>query len=155
LSWFSRDGKKVSDVGAPQPNNYLALSPEEKRVAVSVGTMSTDLWVHDMDRGALSRLTFDPASDGYAVWSPDGGRVAFLSSRGGKLDLYIKAAGGAGADEGLFQSPNFKLPTDWSRDGRNLVFSERDPKTKHDLWTLDMETRKATLFLRTEFNEQQ
>src|SRR5207249_3068312 len=39
--------------------------------------------------------------------------------------------------------------------GRKLVFSQTDPKTKHDLWTLDMETRKATLFLGTEFNERQ
>ncbi len=152
LSWFTRDGNKVADVGAPQPNFYPALSPEEKRVAVSVGA---NLWVHDVDRGALTRFTFDPAADNFPVWSPDGGRIAFSSARGGKYDLYIKAASGAGADEGLFQSPNFKVPTDWSRDGRNLVFSERDPKTKHDLWTLDMETHKVTLFLRTEFNEQQ
>jgi Tol biopolymer transport system component len=155
LSWFGRDGKRVVDVGAPQPNYYLALSPEEKRVAVSVGTGETDLWVHDMDRRTLARFTFDPAYDTYPVWSPDGGRIAFYSLRGGKRDLYIKAASGAGADEVLFQSPTSKIPTDWSRDGRNLVFSENDPKTKHDLWTLDMETRKATLFLRTEFNEQQ
>src|SRR5262249_23561597 len=38
LSWFTRDGKRVTDVGAPQPSRFLALSPEEKRVAVSVGS---------------------------------------------------------------------------------------------------------------------
>jgi len=117
--------------------------------------VSGDLWVHDMDRGTLTRFTFDPEYDGYPVWTPDGGRIAFYSPRGGNRDLYIKAASGAGADKSLFQSTNFKIPTDWSRDGRNLVFSENDPKTKHDLWTLDMEKRKATPFLPTEFNEQQ
>src|SRR5262249_4158711 len=135
LSWFSRDGKRVTDVGAPQPNRFVALSPDEKRVAVAGFSLpGADLRGHGLDCGTFHRFTFDPALDNYPVWSPDGGRIAFFSSRGGKLDLYIKAASGAGADEGLFQSPHFKLPTDWSRDGRNLVFSENDPKTKHDLW---------------------
>jgi Tol biopolymer transport system component len=161
LSWFNRDGKRIADVGVPQASSYLGLSPDEKRVAVSVddstggGGAGVDLWVNDMDRGARTRFTFDPAFDSYPVWSPDGGRIAFYSFRNSKRDLYIKAASGAGADEVLFQSPNFKLPTDWSRDGRYLAFSESDPKTQHDLWTLDVEKRKATLFLRTEFNELQ
>ncbi|MBK5291994.1 MAG: PD40 domain-containing protein [Acidobacteriia bacterium] len=81
--------------------------------------------------------TFDPAVDIYPVWSPDGARIAYYSTRGGKLDLYIKAASGAGSDELLFQSPYIKIPSDWSRDGRHLVFAEIDPKTRFDLWPLD------------------
>ncbi len=158
LSWFNREGKATSNVGTPAMNSFLALSPEEKRVVVPVReTMmgNTDLWTHNIDRGTVTRLTFGPALDSYPVWSPDGQRIAFYSNRGGKLDLYIKAVSGAGEDEPLFQSPNSKQPTDWSRDGRYLAFSENDPKSKSDLWTLDMDKRKATLFLKTEFNEQQ
>ncbi|MBK5291990.1 MAG: protein kinase [Acidobacteriia bacterium] len=159
LSWFSRDGKPVADVGAPARNSYPALSPEEKRVVVSefgyTGGGTSDLWVHDMDRGRHTRLTFDPAFDSFPVWSPDGARIAYYSNRSGNGDLYIKAASGAGADEVLFQSPTLKFLTDWSRDGHQLVFSETGPKTKRDLWTLDMDTRKSTPFLQTEFDEQQ
>jgi Tol biopolymer transport system component len=102
LSWFNRDGKRIADVGVPQASSYLGLSPDEKRVAVSVddstggGGTGVDLWVHDMDRGARTRFTFDPAFDSYPVWSPDGGRIAFCSLRDNKRNLYIKAASGAG-----------------------------------------------------------
>lgn len=51
---------------------------------------------------------------------------------------------------------NAKFPTQWSRDGRFIVFTEQDPKTKYDLWVLPMEgpeKGKPVLFLQTEFNE--
>ena len=47
-----------------------------------------------------------------------------------------------------------KFPSQWSRDGRLLVYEERDPKTKSDLWVLPLDgDRKPRPFLQTEFSE--
>ncbi len=158
LTWFDRDGKAISTLGAPGRLHYPALSPEERRVVIPIGDWNesnNDLWIHDMYRGTATRLTFDPAYSSYPVWSPDGTRIAFYSNRGGKHGLYVKAASGAGADELILPSPNLMRLSDWSADGRRLVFAGMDPKTNLDLWTLDMDQRKPALFLQTEFNEDQ
>ena len=49
----------------------------------------------DLTRGTTSRFSFDPRIDTNAVWAPDGGRVAFASSRNGKFDLFEKPASSA------------------------------------------------------------
>jgi Tol biopolymer transport system component len=106
--------------------------------------------------GDDSRLTFDPARDQFPVWSPDGKRIAFASDRTGNFDLYQHASNGAGQDELLLKSNHQKYPTDWSSDGRYLLYSDLDPKTKPDLWVLPMESasseRKPVLFLRTDLH---
>jgi Tol biopolymer transport system component len=155
LAWFGR--RLASNVGEPGAQSHPALSPDEKRVAVTLfeSGANADLWIDDMTRSTRTRLTFDPATDSNPVWSPDGARIAFSSNRSGRRNLHVKAASGAGADELLFQSESFKVPHDWSGDGRHLVFSEFSPKTSYDLWMLGIEKRKASLYLQTEFNEQE
>jgi Tol biopolymer transport system component len=81
----------------------------------------------------------------------------FTSSRKGPNNLYQKATSGSGQDELLLPNSVNDFPTQWSRDGRFIVYCELDPKTKYDLWVLPTEgaaaDRKPIPFLRTEFNE--
>jgi Tol biopolymer transport system component len=122
------------------------------RFDLQIGT--SDLWLYDVVGGAGSRFTFDPADDVLPVWSPDGSRIVWGSSREGRYDLYQKAASGAGQDELLLKSGNLKVPTDWSRDGRFIIYYEIDPKTKRDLWVLPLDgDRIPFLFVQTESNE--
>jgi hypothetical protein len=66
----------------------------------------------------------------------------------------MRPAGGGGSEEILVQNINPKYPNDWLRDGKLLLYSDQDPKTKRDLWLLPMTgDRKPSLFLQTEFNE--
>jgi len=53
--------------------------------------------------------------NGKPVWSPDGMRIAFLSSRKGPFNLHVKAVSGVGAEELLLETPNNKFPQDWRR----------------------------------------
>ncbi len=125
-------------------------------MAFSEGDSSgpSDIWLLEWARNARSRLTFHAAHDSHAVWSPDGSRIAFTSARDGGLNLYSKAASGAGSEELLLKTGLPKYPSDWSRDGRYLVYSTRDPKTRGDLWILPLSgDRKPQPFLQTEFNE--
>jgi Tol biopolymer transport system component len=108
----------------------------------------------DFARGTNTPLTFSSSSNVYPVWSPDGSRIIFASNRDGAFDLYQKEASGVKDEEPLLKSSDDKLPTSWSSNGRFLLYSPQDPKTKYDLWVLPLEgDRKPMPFLRTEFNE--
>jgi serine/threonine protein kinase/Tol biopolymer transport system component len=158
LGWLDRQGKSLGAVGDPHSYRDLALSPDGTRVAaVRTETSNLDIWLTAFPRAEDSRLTFDLARDQTPVWSPDGKRIAFASDRTGNFDLYQHASNGAGQDELLFKSDHQKYPTDWSRDGRYLLYIDLDPKTKPDLWVLPMDSasseRKPVLFLRTDLYE--
>jgi serine/threonine protein kinase len=155
LTWFDRTGKQIARVGTAGQINGLALSPDDKRVAVvrlDTQTGNSDLWV--IDEARETRFTFDPANDASPVWSPDGNRIAFNSNRSGVADLYLKSSSGAGNEELLFKSSNPKGPHDWSADGRFLLYGELDPKTNGDLWVLPLfGDQKPIPFLQTPFSE--
>ena len=128
------------------------------RMAVSrdLEGSNIDIWLIEFDRAARTRFTFDAARDFAPIWSPNGGTIVFRSDRSGGGDLYQKTASGAGSDEVLLKSPGTKTPDDWSRDGRFLLYSAIDPKTKSDLWILPLQgDHKPIPYLRTEFNEAQ
>jgi len=160
LTWFDRSGKQLGTVGPPGAYGNPSLSPDEKRVAVQRGELpgqggSPDIWLIETGpRGATERFTFDPATETNPLWSPDGSRIVFSSNRDGPLNLYQKAVGGAGGDGALFKSDNIKVPFDWSRDGRFLLYAEADPKMRQDIWVLPLsEGQKPFPFLQTEFIE--
>jgi Tol biopolymer transport system component len=113
---------------------------------------NTDLWL--LDGARTSRFTFDAAADLFPLWSPDGTRIAFASTRTGTLDLYVKAASGAGVEEVLVASSQAKIPSDWSADGRFLLHFSVDPQTNADLWVLPLEgDRTPWVLLKTPFSE--
>jgi serine/threonine-protein kinase len=103
--WVDRDG--ASSVIDPEwtfdpggNNRGVALSPDDTRLAVSImGDTNEDVWIKELPRGPLSRLTADTAQDVRPRWTPDGRSVTFLSERGGNADLYAKRADGTGSAE--------------------------------------------------------
>jgi Tol biopolymer transport system component/tRNA A-37 threonylcarbamoyl transferase component Bud32 len=165
--WFDRAGKEAGTVGGVvATRRSFALSPEGKRVAIERGGDNqgrSDLWITDMEHsGTETRLTFDASANSYPVWSPDGSKVAFSSNRnGGIFNIYQRAANGTGQDELLFESrePN-KQPTDWSRDGRFIIFRSLGLTTNDDLWALPVTggsqgEKKPIPLLQTPFRETQ
>jgi Tol biopolymer transport system component len=157
LAWFDRSGKEAGTLGAADENNLLVpeLSPDARRVAVNRNVQgNTDVWLIDAAQGVPSRFTFDPARDAYPIWSPDGSRIVFASTRKGSDDLYQKPSNGAGNDELLLESSLNKFPQDWSPDGRFLLYMQMDPKTGDDLWVLPLfGERKPFPYVNTSFNE--
>jgi eukaryotic-like serine/threonine-protein kinase len=77
----------------------------------------------DLTRGISTRFTF-VSGDRFPVWSPDGNRVAFGSTRGGPRDIYQKPSNGGGDEQLLLKSDDTKVPHSWSGDGRFLMFGE-------------------------------
>jgi eukaryotic-like serine/threonine-protein kinase len=153
LAWFDRSGKLIERIGSAAPIFDVALSTDRKRAAVQWG--NNDMWVVDLVRGGIaSRLTFDPTVEDWPVWSPDG-QVLFNSTMGGAGDLYSKASSGAGEEVLVLKSAAPKRPTDWSHDGRFIVYDSDDPKTRADIWVLPLfGEKKPEPILRTPFSEQ-
>ncbi|HEY3122558.1 MAG TPA: protein kinase, partial [Thermoanaerobaculia bacterium] len=155
LAWFDRAGKQIEVVGAPAEYVRLRLSHDGRRVALDINDPQTgrlDIWIYDLSRKVLTRLTFELANNIFPVWSPDDGRIVFSSSRKGLLGLYQKASSGTGTDEALFsQETSVKIPSDWSQDGRFLVYHAIDTRSKTgwDLWVFSVEEKKPFLFLST------
>jgi hypothetical protein len=139
LTWLSRSGAVEGTVSTPAAYSNVDVDPAGKRLAVFKPDGGGDLWIIDLERGTNTRFTFDPASDRTPVWSPDGAQIAFTSDRnGGVTNIYAKASTLIGEERLLFESPHNKLVTDWSPDGRYLLYEETDPKTKSDIWALPL-----------------
>jgi Tol biopolymer transport system component len=62
------------------------------------------------------------SDDLYPAWSPDGRRIAFVSTRAGSDDLYVMDANGTNIRQ-LTNAPEWDSNLDWSPDGRRLVFA--------------------------------
>jgi Tol biopolymer transport system component len=133
-------------------------------VAVDVTDAQTgnrDIWIFDVASEVPSRFTFDAAQEVSPVWSPDGSRLLFSSDRGGGiLNIYQRDSSRSANEELLLKSGNGMRPYDWSRTGRDLLYSVSDPKTGWDLWVLQNPTgappeRKPAPYLQTPFNETQ
>ena len=156
LVWFDRAGKQLDTVGAAGHYSDIRLSPDGKRVAfqrLDPEKGASDIWVMELARGTTSRLTFDPANDGDAVWSPDGGRVVFSSMREGLPNLYQKLSSGAGGEELLLKTEDAKIANDWSPDGRHVLYNAASRQSS-DLWVLPLfGERRPEPFARTDFQE--
>ncbi|MEK7752484.1 MAG: hypothetical protein AAB654_11250, partial [Acidobacteriota bacterium] len=154
LAWFDRTGKELGRVGQPEDQSVPRLSPDQKRVAVTRRDAqgSDDIWLLELARDTSTRFTFHPANDVVPVWSPDGDRIVFASNRDGRYDLFQKASSGAANEELLLKSSETKIPTDWSSDGRFILYHALHPKTRFDLWALPLDgDRHPIPILQTEF----
>jgi eukaryotic-like serine/threonine-protein kinase len=141
FTWLDRVGRTVGTVGPPGDYNTHCLADETRLVYDSADptTGAVDVSQLDIMTGATSRLTFHPSVDFYPVCSPRGDEVVFASLRQGPPDLYRQSLSAPGGERILLDTPLAKIPTDWSRDGRHLVYISLDPKTNWDIWTMPLE----------------
>jgi eukaryotic-like serine/threonine-protein kinase len=146
LLWFDRKGQQVGVVTKPGVYGNISLSPNGKFVAADAmdsATTNTDLWTYDLENESAKRLTFDPAIDSTPLWSPDATKLVFTSDRAQKFNLYVKNADGSQEEQLIPQDGPDRYPTDWSRDGKYLIYQRGT-----DLWYVTFPGLTATLFLK-------
>ena len=152
LAWVDRQGKETPIPAPPRAYRYARLSPDGTRVALDVRDEQNDIWVWDLARHTLTRLTFDPGLNRGGVWTPDGRRIVFSAVRDGGENLYWQMADGSGTPEQLTKSERLFFPTSFSPDGTRLVFDRSTPPYDIAVLTLDGE-RQIKSLLQTPFNE--
>ena len=126
--WVERDGRAtpVDTTWAfnPGANQGWALSPDGKRLAMKLLSEAGDhVWVKELDRGPVSRITFDSTGDIRPRWMPDGKTVTYLSARGNGANeaLYGRRGDGTGPEELKLKMDRVINEAVWSADGKWLV----------------------------------
>jgi len=130
LDWVDRNGasshsslppQRYVQVGGRVGGSKLRLSPDGKRVAVTMnGSGALDIWIGDLARGTLSRLTAE-GDNHQPVWTPDGKRVVFMSFQRQIPGIYCAPVDGSGKAEPLVASV-FAYPDGWTPDGKTLLY---------------------------------
>jgi eukaryotic-like serine/threonine-protein kinase len=137
LAWVDRKGGLIGTVGAAANYGQLALSPDEKSVALEVWEGgASDLWVMDVARGVASRLTATPGMELDPVWAPDGRSLAFAALRAGKEDLRRRGLRANDPETVLLDSPGQNFPESWSRDGGAIALGRLEEDGTQGAWTL-------------------
>jgi eukaryotic-like serine/threonine-protein kinase len=156
LTWFDRSGRELGALSEPALYSGLALSPDERRVAVTLETgapSNVDICLIDIARNIRSRLTVHPGQERSPVWSPDGTRIAFQSSRSRQpIAIRQTLSDVVGTDELLVEGPgNFTMtPSGWSSDGQFIAYTTRGS----NVWILPLSgDRKPFAFVETPFIE--
>jgi serine/threonine protein kinase len=147
LQWFDRSGKEIGAVREPDAYANVSLSPDGKSLAldkIDMENQNSDVWIYDLQSESMKRMTFDPAIDAMPVWSPDGTRVVFSSSRKQSFDLYLKNTDGGQEERPIEATPGQdKYPSAWSRDGKYILYTRGT-----ELWFLTLPEMKSQLFLK-------
>jgi Tol biopolymer transport system component len=153
LVWVDRNGTEQSLAAAAHAYQYPRLSPDGRRVAVTIQEQGSQTWLYDLSRESLTRFTFEGNVNYGTAWTHDGKRIAFYSDKEGPLNIFWQLADGSGGLERLTTSDNIHVPSSFSPDGQLLAFIEVNPTTGWDIWVLRLGDRKAQPFLRTPFLE--
>ncbi|MDQ6799279.1 MAG: serine/threonine-protein kinase [Acidobacteriota bacterium] len=155
LAWVDRSGKAIEIFGEPRRLGAFRLSPDERRIAfgqLDADGRGTDIWLSDSDRGMISRLTFDPATDDLPAWSPDGSKIVFSSMRSGSLgELYITEVANPSRAERIAGSDGC-APLDWSHSGKFILAWKQKPSDL-DIWMYSTESHQLQPYLATQFVE--
>ena len=128
LAWLDRAGRPLGQFGEPARYGFPRLSPNGSQIAFTVydgGINKDEIWIADVARGARTLLTPGPAENTAPVWSPDASRIAYRSDLKHQGDLMVRSVSGGSAEETLSDEPGQKIPMDWSRDGRYILYFDR------------------------------
>jgi len=137
LTWVDRSGRHTGTIGEPGIYGDLTLSPDMKKVAYTRTDLDSgtgDIWIEDIERGVRTRFTFGDTNEYSPVWSPDGSRIVYSVT--GRFDhMYVKPSGG-GTETLLDDTDMDTQPTDWSSDGKLIIYDANDPNgsDRWDVW---------------------
>jgi serine/threonine-protein kinase len=152
LVWVDRTGAIQPLVLPARPYVSPRISPDGHRVVLWTQG-DRNVWVLDLARGTLTRLTPD-ARNARAIWTPDGTHVTYGSAAGGDETLFWKPPDGNGPAERLSTGDYQQAAASWSPDGQTLAFVERNPETGYDIWVLPLSgERRPRPIVQTRFIE--
>ena len=154
LVWVDRQGRETALATPPRAYVHPRLSPDGTRIATFVADQELDLWLWDLKRATLSRLTSSAGVDTFPEWTPDGRQLIFSSQRAGALNVFRQPSDGAGAGDRLTESVSAQAGTSVTSDGRALIFTETTAATGDDVMQMMLDgTRAITPLVQSPFAE--
>jgi Tol biopolymer transport system component len=147
---------RVIDDHGPFDDLSLSYSIDGKRAAVTVLDRATglgDIWIYDLARAVRDRFTNDPGLAITPVWSPDGRSIVYSQAGGGTFPRLVSRSFSSSVSEDLMPAGTFQFAGSFSPDGSTLFFTRTNPRTKADVYRLDMRTRKVEPVLNSTFFE--
>jgi serine/threonine protein kinase/Tol biopolymer transport system component len=151
----NRDGVARPLTDARHPYEDMDLSPDGRRLALTIEGPTWGIWVLELARGTLTRLTLEHDNRD-PHWTADSQRVSYSSFRNGRYGIYAKAADGSGAEEQLATSEYQQAPESWSPNGLEMTFSQWSPETTADIAVLSRAEGgpgQSRLLVSTRFSE--
>jgi serine/threonine-protein kinase len=144
----SRDGLAVP-LPVEAAGGDPRLSPDGTRL---VFDRQQDVWVLELQRGALTRISSAPGEDETGGWSPDGRWIAWAGSRPGeKRALFRRRSDGSGPEERLWSDERHFHVASWTAAG--VLVTVSDPGTGWDVLLVDPDKGQAKPVLGGRFNE--
>jgi tricorn protease len=124
-------------IEAPLPR-HPAPSPDGSQIAFS---WQGDLWLVPASGGDAKRLTANPATERYPVWSHDGALIAFTSNRYGNEDIFVMPADGNQAPTRLTFASTSDVPNEFTPDDTAVLFTSNRAEGVRwgtQLWTVPL-----------------
>ena len=159
LVWVDRDGAVRPITQETRPYLGPRISPDGSRIALAIvddATDRRDIWVLELERRTLTRLTFGDGEATDPIWDSQGETITFSSdrSRTGVFNLYSLPADGSGEPTQLTRYDELTFPRFWLPGGIGLVFHQLSPSTSHDIGILSMAAEEDTeIVLGSRFGE--
>lgn len=144
IYWMNPEAKMTPLRATPGIYWNPRFSSDGRKLAIEVLDKQRDVWVYEWGRDTMSRLTLDPGTNRYPLWTPDGRRIAFASGRAGSVNLYWQRADGTGEVQRLTESKNQQTPASWHPSGKLLAFTESRPQSGDDMMILPMDGDEAS-----------
>ncbi len=126
----------------PRPYFYEpAISPDRREIAFVSGG---DIWTAPAEGGEARLLVSHPATELRPLYSPDGRRLAFVSTRTGNGDIYVLDFASGEVRRVTFDDGGEQLDA-WSHDGKWLYYSStaRDIAASNDVYRVSPDGRDA------------
>jgi serine/threonine-protein kinase len=125
--WVDRRGKAQPVPAPPRGFERPRVSPDGRVVALTIREADADVWVMSLERGTLTRLTSEVGEDESPVWTNDGKRVTYSSTRAVGRRTLSRSFDGSGSEEELFAPAAHQHLVGWMPDGVTLVTDENEP----------------------------
>jgi serine/threonine protein kinase/Tol biopolymer transport system component len=139
-TWYDINGRSLGTLDLPRGHYESAsISPDGTRAVFVQSTSPSEsaLWLVHLAGGGATPLTRSAGRNDLAVWSPDSKRVVFAADREGPQNFYVKTVDDASPEQPLYRSDAlFKMPTDWSKDGAWITFTQLDPGTAQNVYRM-------------------
>ena len=129
----------LSDLASIQGVSDPQISPDGRRVAFVVEAIEIEtnqirerIWLADVDGSSAPRpLTDGEDRESEPRWSPDSQTLAFVATRGGTRQIWLRSLGG-GEPRQLTNHPTGAREPVWSPDGQCLAFVALGPDHRED-----------------------